>query len=1300
MEKIILNNKIDHLCNEIIESLNCSLAGKKIVILGIDGPTASGKTIFAKNLSNIYTKFSGKKAFIYQFDWLLAERNARHKDQSVLFNSEYIKRFELEAELHMQLKKAEIFLKKIHEFNIVSLQKNSQVNFKAKLKNLYSREDEGQLTGKMSLSLEPGSLVILEGHYTLRPEFNKYIDTNILMLGNKDTLLHRKISRVSNYRGAEEAKEYFHAIDAPSFESHIERFGQNAKFVIQNDNFKNPFFITRDYLVDWINEKLPSKKIILKNSDHYLHPEDFLADFFSISFFLPPYLIKLSEILFIKLQDLDFKINEKIISSVDTQKESLTQLLEQFILNCNKEVQKKWKINKKLKLRFANSLSNVYFRVFPISFGVSIEDEDYDNFSMLFDFYEEKLQVSIAWRGGVRFLTHHRAWDVISKKKFTGWTIEKPIFSFEDNSKTLLLTPTNFTVPPFFNSSNSEIYFTGKEHLNISPSECFKKLLNGNTCWVARLALQDELTFFNELCILLGAQTIIIGNYLIALITKDQILYNNFKNFVNEWESNIEDFENVKNDKALYDRAVIAERSQLNSIVGLDNPHFLVFDTHLFLKQDQLGESKIDSVTKNLTLFLNSQNRLLRKRTVQFINRQFGVLNLPIKKMWLDFSDNEATITLDSLSLLQPSIMAEIYLWLAIKKSPSAILGANIYDISKTSLDALGHLQAASIEKSPVILQSSLNAIGQDDGFGKGYLRVNNGAKDMVDAIISSLRYLYIKNQAEPPLFGIGLDHIDSRNDIPSGRAQRFLVESLKTKMITHIVLDGSSLFHADDKESGLKLAYDKVAKYATNLLKGVEHTFLIDKEICAGELNYIGSSKLANIPDKNEIKIFVNALKKHFRANELGGFLRRPILFVANVGTTHHSGDVGEVRPEITKVWVDEVKNNLFVSAVLHGTTGTKPNVLMRSTSGCKKINIAGDFLTTYVSALPEKIRDLILKENNEEPKKNLAFVRDTIQELPELDKKIVIESILEHSRSIIQCINSPKLTKSDINFFRYSPFIFSEIEIKEIMFQIKSKYETFSHKNEFSKQYSPGNKEFCASLIEVPYGSEFVKIAKELMRLGVKNFHIDVGDGDFISRQFSGLLKLKKLKQISAEIEANVHLMVRDCHLKSEDNLTESYIESYARSGCTKIGIHINSFSNEDQIIKCLQQIRHNGCKPGIVLEIDEPFNNKLRELILQQKISWVVVMGVRIGFGGQIFNTAVLEKIQMLRAFSDQHNKNIQIEVDGGLTFDNIHACIAAGANNFAGWSIIKPDNKYSMREKLLKINKILSDNKRLG
>ena len=137
----------------------------------------------------------------------------------------------------------------------------------------------------------------------------------------------------------------------------------------------------------------------------------------------------------------------------------------------------------------------------------------------------------------------------------------------------------------------------------------------------------------------------------------------------------------------------------------------------------------------------------------------------------------------------------------------SSILGSNIYDIDKeNSLDVEAILESASGKFSPIVLQSSFNALGQKETQGKltnfGYLKIENGSFELVDACIkSNFKNILIKG-CNRTIYGIGLDNIDARNDKPDGRAKRFLNKALETGQITHIVLDGSYLFNASDRDT------------------------------------------------------------------------------------------------------------------------------------------------------------------------------------------------------------------------------------------------------------------------------------------------------------------------------------------------------------------------------------------------------------------------------------------------------------------------------------------------------------------
>ena len=313
-----------------------------------------------------------------------------------------------------------------------------------------------------------------------------------------------------------------------------------------------------------------------------------------------------------------------------------------------------------------------------------------------------------------------------------------------------------------------------------------------------------------------------------------------------------------------------------------------------------------------------------------------------------------------------------------LRGDKSAILASNIYDIdNEKSLDIRGVLEASTNKNTPIVLQSSFNAIGQkeiDNGSEHfGYLKIDCGPNKLVDSCIASALKLRFSDEKKIPFYRIGLDHVDHKNDKPNGRANRFISSALNTGNITHIVLDGSSLFNAKTRQIlDIEKAYKEVAKYAVSLIKSNESIFLTDLEYCVGEMNYIGNSKLAMIPKSSEINLFVDLLQDLISKNGIGHFNCRPSLFIGNVGTIHHDKDLNnDVNSSITFSWVESVKNKNFVSAVLHGTTNSHKDILINSSYGCHKVNVAGDFLNIYQSSLPE---------NLEKKYKNLRQIQNSL--------------------------------------------------------------------------------------------------------------------------------------------------------------------------------------------------------------------------------------------------------------------------------------------------------------------------------
>ena len=108
-----------------------------------------------------------------------------------------------------------------------------------------------------------------------------------------------------------------------------------------------------------------------------------------------------------------------------------------------------------------------------------------------------------------------------------------------------------------------------------------------------------------------------------------------------------------------------------------------------------------------------------------------------IDELWKDkIETNKKTITLNSLTNISPSIFSDIYFWLSIKKKNSSILAANVYDIRKGSFDIESYLKAAQSVNSPIVIQTSFNAIGQKEKSVKhgleGYLKLKDGPGDFV----------------------------------------------------------------------------------------------------------------------------------------------------------------------------------------------------------------------------------------------------------------------------------------------------------------------------------------------------------------------------------------------------------------------------------------------------------------------------------------------------------------------------------------------------------------------------------------
>ena len=194
----------------------------------------------------------------------------------------------------------------------------------------------------------------------------------------------------------------------------------------------------------------------------------------------------------------------------------------------------------------------------------------------------------------------------------------------------------------------------------------------------------------------------------------------------------------------------------------------------------------------------------------------------------------------------------------------------------------------------------------------------------------------------------------------------------------------------------------------------------------------------------------------------------------------------------------------------------------------------------------------------------------------------------------------------------------------------------------------------------------ADFSQLGAEIKRLeegGADMIHVDVMDGHFVPNLTIGPPVIKALRK-QCSIKFDVHLMISPVH---------KYIEAYSDAGADIITIHPEATDNlEESILK----IKSLNKKVGVSL------NPKTKiDLIIDylEKIDLVLIMSVNPGFGGQKFMPEVLDKVRQLKKIQFEKNMSFDIEIDGGINFDNCQLVIEAGANILvSGTTIFKSNN----------------------
>ena len=194
----------------------------------------------------------------------------------------------------------------------------------------------------------------------------------------------------------------------------------------------------------------------------------------------------------------------------------------------------------------------------------------------------------------------------------------------------------------------------------------------------------------------------------------------------------------------------------------------------------------------------------------------------------------------------------------------------------------------------------------------------------------------------------------------------------------------------------------------------------------------------------------------------------------------------------------------------------------------------------------------------------------------------------------------------------------------------------------------------------------ADFGQLGSEIKRLeegGADMIHVDVMDGHFVPNLTIGPPVIKALRK-QCDLKFDVHLMISPVH---------KYIESYADAGADIITIHPEATDNLEASISKIRELNK---KVGVSLNPESKID-LIRNFL--DKIDLILIMSVNPGFGGQKFMPEVLEKVRELKKIQNEKNLDFDIEIDGGINFDNCKEVIDAGANILvSGTTIFKSNN----------------------
>ena len=201
----------------------------------------------------------------------------------------------------------------------------------------------------------------------------------------------------------------------------------------------------------------------------------------------------------------------------------------------------------------------------------------------------------------------------------------------------------------------------------------------------------------------------------------------------------------------------------------------------------------------------------------------------------------------------------------------------------------------------------------------------------------------------------------------------------------------------------------------------------------------------------------------------------------------------------------------------------------------------------------------------------------------------------------------------------------------------------------------------------------ADFSQLGTEIKRLeegGADMIHVDVMDGHFVPNLTIGPPVIKALRK-HCSLKFDVHLMISPVH---------KYIEAYADAGADIITVNPEATDNLEVSINKIKDLKK---KVGVSLN-PETSMDLIKNLL--NKIDLVLIMSVNPGFGGQKFMPEVLEKIKELKKIREIEKLNFDIEIDGGINFDNCKIAIEAGANILVSGTTVFKSNDGDIKKNI--------------